>query len=110
MVEYKVTVFTANLGGTATFNNVVIKLVGTDGKSESLRAFEDTHHLGKYSREQELKQREEDYRWDVYLEGISHNIKAEDPLSLPCEVRFSFTEIRVFVHCSHRVRSTNSEI
>ncbi|KAM7419361.1 hypothetical protein PAMA_016471 [Pampus argenteus] len=180
MVEYKVTVFTANLAGAATFNDVFIKLVGTDGESErtwlhswnpsfypgampsfsvscpksignisvieldkqplplfsedswfptkvevkspegddynfpiyrwitdgevqrfreatALRAFEDTHHLGKYSREQELKQREEDYRWDVYLEGISHNIKAEDPFSLPCEVRFSFTKTTEFL-------------
>ncbi|KAM7419363.1 hypothetical protein PAMA_016473 [Pampus argenteus] len=180
MVEYKVTVFTANLAGAATFNDIFIKLVGTDGESErtwlhswtpsfcpgsvssfsvscpksignisvieldkqplplfpedswfptkvevkspegddynfpiyrwitggevqrfreatALRAFEDTHHLGKYSREQELKQREEDYRWDVYLEGISHNIKAEDPFSLPYEVYFSFTKTTEFL-------------
>uniref|UniRef100_A0A3P8T4B3 Arachidonate lipoxygenase 3 n=1 Tax=Amphiprion percula TaxID=161767 RepID=A0A3P8T4B3_AMPPE len=58
----------------------------------ALRVFDDTHHLGRYSRQQELKQREEEYRWDVYVEGIPHCIKAEDPSSLPREVRFSFTK------------------
>uniref|UniRef100_A0A3Q1GCV7 Hydroperoxide isomerase ALOXE3-like n=1 Tax=Acanthochromis polyacanthus TaxID=80966 RepID=A0A3Q1GCV7_9TELE len=58
----------------------------------ALRVFDDTHHLGRFSRQQELKQREEDYRWHVYAEGIPHCIKTEDPLSLPREVRFSFTK------------------
>ncbi|XP_010772269.1 arachidonate 12-lipoxygenase, 12R-type-like, partial [Notothenia coriiceps] len=62
----------------------------------ALRVFEDSHHLGKYSREQALKQREKDYRWDVYAEGIPHNMKVEGPLSLPCEVRFSFTKSTEF--------------
>uniref|UniRef100_A0A3Q1F2L4 Hydroperoxide isomerase ALOXE3-like n=1 Tax=Acanthochromis polyacanthus TaxID=80966 RepID=A0A3Q1F2L4_9TELE len=30
--------------------------------------------------------------WHVYAEGIPHCIKTEDPLSLPREVRFSFTK------------------
>lgn len=34
MVDYKVTITTANLAGATTFNNVFIKLVGTDGESE----------------------------------------------------------------------------
>lgn len=34
MVDYEVTVFTANLATATTFNNVFIKLVGTDGESE----------------------------------------------------------------------------
>ncbi|XP_033986165.1 hydroperoxide isomerase ALOXE3-like isoform X2 [Trematomus bernacchii] len=58
----------------------------------ALRVCEDSHHLGRYSREQELKQREKDYRWDVYAEGIPHIMKAEDASSLPCEVRFSFNK------------------
>ncbi|XP_038569230.1 arachidonate 12-lipoxygenase, 12R-type-like [Micropterus salmoides] len=62
----------------------------------ALTVFEDNHHLGRYSRQQELKQREQDYRWDVYVEGIPHCIKAENPLSLPCEVRFSFTKTTEF--------------
>ncbi|XP_075947442.1 polyunsaturated fatty acid lipoxygenase ALOX15B-like [Anarhichas minor] len=53
---------------------------------------EDDHFLGKYSREQELKQRKEDYRWDVYVEGVPHCMKAKLPLSLPLEVKFSFTK------------------
>ncbi|XP_074545951.1 arachidonate 12-lipoxygenase, 12R-type-like [Halichoeres trimaculatus] len=181
MVNYEVTLSTSNIIGATTFNNVFIKLVGTDGESDrswlvnfkgalafttgavssfsvscpesigklvlieldkqrlplfpqdswfpakvevkspegdvynfpvyrwitdsevhrfregkALRVFDDSHHLGKYSREQELKQREEDYRWDVYAEGIPHSMKAEDPLSLPCEVRFSFTKTSEF--------------
>lgn len=34
MVDYEVTVFTADLATATTFNNVFIKLVGTDGESE----------------------------------------------------------------------------
>ncbi|XP_061565149.1 polyunsaturated fatty acid lipoxygenase ALOX15B-like isoform X1 [Cololabis saira] len=63
----------------------------------ALRVFDDDHHLSRYAREQELKQRQEDYRWDVYLEGIPHCIKAKNPLLLPCEVRFSFTKTTEFL-------------
>uniref|UniRef100_A0A671WZW2 Arachidonate 12-lipoxygenase, 12R-type-like n=1 Tax=Sparus aurata TaxID=8175 RepID=A0A671WZW2_SPAAU len=176
MVDYKVTVSTSHATTATTFNNVFIKLVGTDGESErkwligfrgatvssftvscpesigklvlieidkqrlplfpedswfpakvevkspegdtytfpiyrwitdsevyrfregtGLCFFEDNHHLGRHSRQQELKQREEDYRWDVYAEGIPHNIKAKSPLDLPCEVRFSFTKTTEFL-------------
>ncbi|XP_029298291.1 arachidonate 15-lipoxygenase B-like [Cottoperca gobio] len=181
MADYTVTVTTGNITNATTFNNVFIKLVGTDGESErtwlfgfsgpiafiagqvcsftvscplsigklilieldkkplilfpednwfpakvevkspeghtynfpiyrwntdsevhrfregtALRVFEDKHHLGRYSREQELNQREEDYRWDVYEDGLPHVMKADDPLSLPCEVRFSFTKTTEF--------------
>ncbi|XP_070683655.1 arachidonate 12-lipoxygenase, 12R-type-like [Pempheris klunzingeri] len=181
MVDYDVTVSTASLISATTFNNVSIKLVGTDGESErtwligfkgvtsfirgtestftvscpvslgklvlieldkkrlllfpedswfpkkvevrspegdtynfpiyrwiddyevhrfregtALRVYDDKNHLGLYSREQELIQRKEDYRWDVYVEGIPHCIQAEGPLSLPCEVRFSFTKTTEF--------------
>eukprot|EP00064_Thunnus_orientalis_P022158 superscaffoldBa00007235_g22344 len=146
MVRYEVTVFTADMATATTFNNVFLKLVGTDGESErtllvddkgcasffkgavssfsvccpnsigklvlievdkqhlppfledswfaskvevkspegdnykfpiyrwiidskvhrfreatALRVFEENHHLGRNSRQQELKQREEDY-------------------------------------------------
>ncbi|XP_020504092.2 hydroperoxide isomerase ALOXE3 [Labrus bergylta] len=66
-------------------------------EGRALTVFDDTHHLGKYSRQQELKQREDDYRWDVYKEGIPHCMKAGNPLSLPCEVRFSFTKTSEFL-------------
>ncbi|XP_030004877.1 hydroperoxide isomerase ALOXE3-like [Sphaeramia orbicularis] len=180
MVTYTVTVFTGNIAGATTFNNIFIKLVGTDGESDrkwlvglkgaasfyqgavstfklccppsmgklvlieldkqrlplfpedswfvdkveikspegeiykfpvyrwitdrsvhrfregtALRVIDD-NHLGKYSREQELKERERDYRWEVYAEGIPHCMKSENPLSLPCEVRFSFTKTSEF--------------
>ncbi|XP_072241092.1 polyunsaturated fatty acid lipoxygenase ALOX15B-like [Leuresthes tenuis] len=64
----------------------------------ALRVFEDDHHLGRYSREQELQERKEDYRWDEYKEGMPHNMKVDDPLSLPCEVRFSFTKTTEFLY------------
>ncbi|TNM85874.1 hypothetical protein fugu_008145 [Takifugu bimaculatus] len=100
MLSYDVTVSTADIVAATTFNNVFIKLVGEDGESErkwlvsfkALRVFEDTHLLGRHSRKRELKEREEDYRWDVYAEGIPHIMKADGPHSLPSEVRFSFTK------------------
>ncbi|KAM4604000.1 polyunsaturated fatty acid lipoxygenase ALOX15B-like [Polymixia lowei] len=62
----------------------------------ALRVFEDTHHLGKYNRAKELKQREEEYRWKVYAEGMPHCMKVDDPSSLPYEVRFSYTKATEF--------------
>ncbi|XP_055365045.1 hydroperoxide isomerase ALOXE3-like isoform X2 [Betta splendens] len=62
----------------------------------ALKVFEDTHHLGAYSRLQEMKKREQDYNWAVYMEGMPHCIKADNPLSLPCEVMFSFTKASEF--------------
>ncbi|XP_063331323.1 hydroperoxide isomerase ALOXE3-like [Pelmatolapia mariae] len=67
-----------------------------DGKA--LRVFEDNHHLGRYSRQQEIQQREEDYRWDAYAEKIPHSMKAENPFSLPYEVQFSFTKTTEFLY------------
>ncbi|XP_041641399.1 polyunsaturated fatty acid lipoxygenase ALOX15B-like [Cheilinus undulatus] len=61
-------------------------------EGKALLVFEDTHALGKYAREKELKQREEDYQWEVYADGIPHCIKAENTQSLPLEVHFSFTK------------------
>ncbi|XP_075888123.1 polyunsaturated fatty acid lipoxygenase ALOX15B-like [Nelusetta ayraudi] len=66
-----------------------------DGKA--LRIFDDDHHLGKYSREKELKQRETLYRWDVYKEGLPHCMKADCPSALPAEVLFSFTKSAEFI-------------
>ncbi|XP_029020120.1 hydroperoxide isomerase ALOXE3-like [Betta splendens] len=58
----------------------------------ALKVFEDTNHLGAYSRQREMKEREQDYSWAVYAEGIPHCLKADDYLSLPAEVQFSFTK------------------
>ncbi|XP_029950946.1 arachidonate 15-lipoxygenase B-like [Salarias fasciatus] len=183
MVKYEVIVYTGNLAGAATMNQVFIKLVGTEGESKktwlaslkgvtdvirgaapgfnvscpvsigklvvielekhrlplmpedswfpakveikspegdtyifpiyrwiadskvqrfreatALTVLEDTHHLGRYSRQQELKEREDDYRWDSYAEGLPHIMKTEGPNSLPCEVRFSFTKTTEFFY------------
>ncbi|XP_029919583.1 arachidonate 15-lipoxygenase B-like [Myripristis murdjan] len=64
----------------------------------ALRVFEDSHHLGKHSRATELMWREEEYRWNVYTEGIPHTIKVGNILDLPCEVRFSFTKASEFLY------------
>ncbi|XP_059196990.1 arachidonate 12-lipoxygenase, 12R-type-like [Centropristis striata] len=55
----------------------------------ALRVFEDSHHHGLYSREQELCQRKRDYHWHVYAEGIPQCLKALDIWHLPSEVKFS---------------------
>ncbi|XP_059184084.1 polyunsaturated fatty acid lipoxygenase ALOX15B-like [Centropristis striata] len=174
MVNYKVTVHTADLDEAGTSNVVFIKLVGTDGESESkilrrccgaspfkrgavssftvscpasignlvlielekkhsrycpkkswlpakievnspegdtynfpiyrwisdsevhrfregtaLRVFEESHDHGRYSREQELDQREKDYCWRVYAEGIPHCLATDDLDNLPHEDYFS---------------------
>ncbi|XP_031727291.1 arachidonate 15-lipoxygenase B-like isoform X3 [Anarrhichthys ocellatus] len=84
-----------------TYNFPIYRWI-TDGEvhrfreGTALRVFEDDHDLGKYSRDQELKQREEVYRWDVYVEGIPHCIESEDPLDLPDEVQFSYIKSREF--------------
>ncbi|KAM3623962.1 uncharacterized protein V6R79_017456 [Siganus canaliculatus] len=61
------------------------------------RIFEEDHSLGMYSREQELKKRAEEYCWAEFAEGIPHHMKADTPLQLPPEVRFSFTKIMQFL-------------
>ncbi|KAM6941507.1 polyunsaturated fatty acid lipoxygenase ALOX15B-like isoform 1-T1 [Lycodopsis pacificus] len=183
MVDYTVTVYTSDIAFSGTFNNVYIKLVGTDDESKqtwlvslkgplafirgavssftvscpvsigklllieieqqpllifftdswfpakvevevkspegdtynfpiyhwiidsevhrfkegtALRVFEDNHHPGKEIRELEILQRGEDYRWDVYLEGIPHCMRSEGPRDLPYEVQFSFTKMAEF--------------
>ncbi|XP_013863199.1 hydroperoxide isomerase ALOXE3 [Austrofundulus limnaeus] len=69
-------------------------------EGKALKVFEDNNPLCQYSREQELKQRQVDYRWHVYAEGIPHCMKADDPQALPCEVRFSFTKQTEFLFTS----------
>ncbi|XP_034543234.1 arachidonate 12-lipoxygenase, 12R-type-like [Notolabrus celidotus] len=66
-------------------------------EATALRLIDDNHHLGKYCREKELKQREELYRWNVYKEGLPHCMKTDGTQSLPYEVRFSFTKTKEFV-------------
>ncbi|XP_033828565.1 arachidonate 12-lipoxygenase, 12R-type-like [Periophthalmus magnuspinnatus] len=65
-------------------------------EATALRVIDDTHHLGRYSREQELKKRAEDYNWHVYADGLPHCIKTSGLASLPCEVQFSFTKTSEF--------------
>ncbi|XP_029362458.1 arachidonate 12-lipoxygenase, 12R-type-like isoform X1 [Echeneis naucrates] len=62
----------------------------------ALKVFDDDHHLGQYTREQELKKRAEDYVWDIYDAEIPHHIKAVKAISLPAEVQFSFTKTAEF--------------
>ncbi|KAK2918877.1 polyunsaturated fatty acid lipoxygenase ALOX15B-like [Channa argus] len=64
----------------------------------AVRVFEENHHLGAYSREQELNQRANEYCWDVYAEGIPHCMKVENSNDLPWEVQFSFTKSTEFLY------------
>ncbi|KAJ0050763.1 hypothetical protein NL108_005877, partial [Boleophthalmus pectinirostris] len=66
------------------------------GFSVALRVIDDTHHLGIYSREQELTKRGEDYSWNDYADGVPHGVKTSGFLSLPPEVQFSFTKTTEF--------------
>uniref|UniRef100_A0A671WZW8 Arachidonate 15-lipoxygenase type B n=1 Tax=Sparus aurata TaxID=8175 RepID=A0A671WZW8_SPAAU len=61
----------------------------------ALKITDDSHHLGKYSREKEMKLREQ--LWNVYKDGLPHCMKSDNPLDLPCEVRFSFTKTTEFL-------------
>ncbi|XP_073323093.1 hydroperoxide isomerase ALOXE3-like [Pagrus major] len=65
-------------------------------EGKALRVYDDKNPLGRYSRDKELKMRAEDYRWKVYADGIPHCMDAEEPCSLPPEVRFSFTKFTEF--------------
>ncbi|XP_062334824.1 polyunsaturated fatty acid lipoxygenase ALOX15B-like [Osmerus eperlanus] len=66
-----------------------------DGKAK--RVFDDINPLAKSCRQKELKERAQDYRWDLYKKGLPHCMKSEGPLSLPLEVRFSFTKETEFL-------------
>ncbi|XP_061765264.1 hydroperoxide isomerase ALOXE3-like [Nerophis ophidion] len=65
-------------------------------EGKALRIFEENNPLGQYAREQELSQRSTDYSWDLYHPGLPYSIKADDPLTLPDEVQFSFTKSTQF--------------
>ncbi|XP_067439057.1 arachidonate 12-lipoxygenase, 12R-type-like [Thunnus thynnus] len=60
-------------------------------EARALRASEDITVTGMDWRKNDLTQRMDDYSWDVYIDGIAHCMKADSPLSLPCEVRSTFT-------------------
>ncbi|CAB1460032.1 unnamed protein product [Pleuronectes platessa] len=66
-------------------------------EGKAVKAFEETHDLAKYAREQELIGRKEDYCWKELKEGLPHCIKETNPLSLPPEVRFSYTKDTEFL-------------
>ncbi|XP_053274275.1 polyunsaturated fatty acid lipoxygenase ALOX15B [Pleuronectes platessa] len=61
-------------------------------EGKAVKAFEETHTLAKYAREQELIGRKRDYCWQELKEGLPHCIKEKNPLCLPPEVRFSYTK------------------
>ncbi|XP_034446549.1 hydroperoxide isomerase ALOXE3-like [Hippoglossus hippoglossus] len=66
-------------------------------EGKAVIAFEETHPLAKDAREQELIGRKKDYCWEELKEGLPHCIKGKSPLSLPPEVRFSYTKDIEFV-------------
>ncbi|XP_030604384.1 hydroperoxide isomerase ALOXE3-like [Archocentrus centrarchus] len=62
-------------------------------EGRALLIFEDDSNLlGGYSRQQELKQRQKIFQWDVYEKGVPHCIKADSLDSLPYDVHFSVTK------------------
>ncbi|KAL1023804.1 hypothetical protein UPYG_G00046440 [Umbra pygmaea] len=61
------------------------------------RLCDEINHLARYSRENEMKMRTQQYCWDTYKEGFPGSMKADSPLDLPCEVRFSFTKNTQFL-------------
>ncbi|XP_010886727.2 hydroperoxide isomerase ALOXE3-like [Esox lucius] len=61
------------------------------------RLCDEESNLAKYSREKEIKTRTEQYCWDTYKEGFPGNVKTDNPLTLPPEVRFSFSKTTQFV-------------
>ncbi|KAK7912867.1 hypothetical protein WMY93_013078 [Mugilogobius chulae] len=58
----------------------------------AVKASEEYNFLAKYSREEELKHRKDEYCWEVFEGEIPHCIKADDACALPPEVQFSFTK------------------
>ncbi|XP_030005071.1 arachidonate 12-lipoxygenase, 12R-type-like [Sphaeramia orbicularis] len=59
----------------------------------ALRDCDDDHLLGKYSRQQELREQNQTYQWNE--DSIPHCMQAENPinpLSLPRDDQFSFTK------------------
>ncbi|XP_047198004.1 arachidonate 12-lipoxygenase, 12R-type-like [Hippoglossus stenolepis] len=66
-------------------------------EGKAVIAFEETHTLAKYAREQELIGKKKDYCWEGLKEGLPHCIKGKSPLSLPPGVMFSFTKQTEFV-------------
>ncbi|XP_005727091.1 arachidonate 15-lipoxygenase B-like [Pundamilia nyererei] len=69
-----------------------------DGKA--LRVFEDNHHLGRYSRQQEIQQREEDYRLtELKLKGLDNCKKKWDNIdSINRVLCCKKTDISEYVH------------
>ncbi|XP_061685577.1 arachidonate 12-lipoxygenase, 12R-type-like [Syngnathoides biaculeatus] len=67
-----------------------------EGKGSLICVFDETNSLGQYAREQELSQRSKDYEWELYHPGLPYTMKSDGPLSLPDEVKFSFTKAAQF--------------
>ncbi|XP_062340075.1 polyunsaturated fatty acid lipoxygenase ALOX15B-like [Osmerus eperlanus] len=65
-----------------------------EGKAKIV--YEDIDSNQSY-RKEELKDRVRDYRWDSYKEGLPYGMESEGPMSLPLEVRFSFTKEAEFL-------------
>uniref|UniRef100_A0A3Q1INM4 Uncharacterized protein n=1 Tax=Anabas testudineus TaxID=64144 RepID=A0A3Q1INM4_ANATE len=171
MVDYEVIVYTGKCVDATTFNNIFIKLVGTDGESKDTKLISTVHWILPFSKGEvsleygipismlvlvelnkqcgwlfiedswfpdkvEIKSPEgQTYifpiyrwisdskvhcfregtvshlcallfspRWDVYKDGLPHCMRAENALSLPCELQFSFTKATQFFYniCKNR--------
>ncbi|CAL1601170.1 unnamed protein product [Knipowitschia caucasica] len=65
-------------------------------EGKAVKVFEELNILAKESRRMELQDRQREYCWHTYAEGIPHCIKADKPEHLPDEVRFAFTKATEF--------------
>ncbi|KAM8843183.1 polyunsaturated fatty acid lipoxygenase ALOX15B-like [Synchiropus picturatus] len=63
---------------------------------EALRISDDVP-LGLHNRQQEIKERNEEFRWKVYLKGIPHCLEADKPQDIPDRFQFNATKSTEFL-------------
>lgn len=62
---------------------------------EALRIADDVP-LGIHNRQQEIKERNEEFRWKVYLKGLPHCLEADKPDDIPDRFQFNATKSTEF--------------
>ncbi|KAJ0055989.1 hypothetical protein NL108_017220, partial [Boleophthalmus pectinirostris] len=65
-------------------------------EGKALKVYEDYKFLNEGRRQLEVELRKAEYCWEVYSEGLPYCMKADDAVSLPPDVRFSFTKEKGF--------------
>ncbi|XP_067302269.1 hydroperoxide isomerase ALOXE3-like [Pseudorasbora parva] len=62
--------------------------------------FQDTNPIAQRQRKRQLEERQKLFRWRVYAQGMPQTIDSDSSLTLPAEVRFSFTKSKEFFSTS----------